>query len=30
MMGDIAELINAMKRHDRSERLKNLSFEDKP
>ena len=30
MMGDIAELINAMKRHDRSGRLKNLSFEDKP
>ncbi|MCH8912711.1 MAG: peptide chain release factor 1 [Planctomycetes bacterium] len=29
MMGDIGELIDAMKRHDRSERLKNLSFEDK-
>jgi peptide chain release factor 1 len=29
MMGEISELVQAMQRHDRSERLKNLSFEDK-
>ncbi len=28
MMGEIGELVEAMQRHDRSERLKNLSFEE--